>query len=98
MNARAHEMIVSIQCCSINNLVSEVTNRSYESKALCHLFRKLHKRASIEGVHFHDIRKIADSELENRGATETEISSITGHAPESKIIKNLWATGMRGSS
>jgi len=53
----------------------------------CHLFRKFRQRAGIEDVHFHDIRRTVASELGNRGATSTEISSITGHAPESNVIK-----------
>ena len=44
-------------------------------------------RASIEGIHFHYIPRTVASELGNRGVTETEISTITGHAPEFKVIK-----------
>ena len=53
----------------------------------CHLFCKFRQSAGIEGVHFHDIHRTVASELGNRGATSTEISSITGHAPESNVIK-----------
>jgi len=73
-------MIDSIERRSIYILVSEMTGRPYEGKALIHLFRKLRQRAGIEDVYFQEIRKTAGSELGNRGAMETYISSIPGHA------------------
>ena len=87
MSERTREMIDGIERSSIYILVSEMTGRPYEGKAFSRLFRKFRQSAGIEGVHFHDIRRTVASELGNRGATSTEISSITGHAPESNVIK-----------
>lgn len=87
MTARKFEMLDSIERSSIYILVSEMPGRPYEGKTFSHLFRKFRQRAGIEGVHLHDIRRTVASEPGNRGATSTEISLITGHAPESKVIK-----------
>ena len=51
-----------------------------------------YERLVVDGVHFHDICRTVASELGNRGATSTEISSITGHAPESNVIKTYVLT------
>jgi len=50
------------------------------------LFRKFCKRAGVVGKTFHDIRRTALTEMGNSGATNTEISSQSGHSVGSKVI------------
>lgn len=86
LSERTRNMLDGMERRSINILVSEATGKPYKGEEFSRLFRKFRKRAGIEGVHFHDIRRTVASELGNRGATSTEISSITGHSHRSKVI------------
>lgn len=78
-------------------IVSEETGRPYlddpkgnsrsQRKIFGRIFARYKKRAGVEGKHFHDIRRTALTELGNRGATEAEIVSMSGHTMGSRVIK-----------
>lgn len=68
-------------------VVSEETGKPYNRTSFGRIFRKLCNRAGTpKDLRFHDIRRTAATEAGNSGATEAEISSMTGHKPGSKIL------------
>lgn len=72
---------------STHIVVSEETGRPYADRNIfSRAFRRFRERAGIEGKTFQDIRRTALTELGNRGATEAEITKISGHKIGSRII------------
>ena len=47
---------------------------------------KFRNRAGIDGRNFHDLRRTALTEMENTGATNSEIVSFSGHSLKSKVL------------
>ncbi len=79
-------MLGSAERVATNIIVSEETGLPYDKNNFSRIFRKFQRRAGIEGLTFHDIRRSVASEIGNRGATSAEIVSITGHSLGSKIL------------
>ena len=75
---------------STHMIVSEATGQPYSSvEVFSCLFRKFRIRAGItRDVNFRDLRRTAASDLGDAGATEAEISAMTGHAIGSSVLKD----------
>lgn len=79
-------------------IVSEETGHPYNRTNFGRMFRKIATRAGIPvDLRFHDIRRTAATEAGNRGATEAEISAMTGHKPGSKILATYVKPGRDAS-
>ena len=80
------DLVDGLERMSTYIVVSEETGRPYDKNTFGRIFRKFRRRAGISNVTFQDLRRTVATELGNRGATEAEIVSITGHAFGSKEV------------
>ncbi len=84
---RAILLAMSKRKASTHIVVSEETGLPYTDRRIfSRAFRKARDRAGIAEKTFQDIRRTALTELGNKGATETEITKISGHKIGSRVI------------
>jgi integrase len=70
-------------------IINEETGDPYRSRVdFGRAFRKLRARAGIQRrLTFHDLRRTALTEMGNRGATNAEITAMSGHSINSPVLK-----------
>lgn len=73
-----------------SHIVQNLHGRQYTKDGFTHVFRKICRVAGIpDELQFRDIRRTASSERADAGATEMELSAVTGHSPKTsgKILE-----------
>jgi len=88
LGARSLEMIEATDKTSTHLIVSEQTAQPYPDKNIFgRAFRKIKDRAGVRpGLTFHDLRTTALTEMGNRGSTNAEIISFSGHNITSPVL------------
>ncbi len=76
-----------------NIIINEETGKPYPDRTIFgRIFRKVRKRAGVRtDLTFQDIRRTALTEMGNMSATNTELSSFSGHAIGSKVLDDYVA-------
>ena len=87
LSVATREILDGMDKTSTHIVVSEETGLPYTDRRIfSRSFRRFRDRAGVSGKTFQDIRRTALTELGNRGATEAEITRISGHKIGSRVI------------